>query len=98
MARGRVMVPACHPAIDQMKYEIAAELGIVIEQPSRGGIAHLSGTHTEFSSELGSGSIATGGNGQGKHYWGNVSSRDAGAVGGQITKRLIQQTEQYFMG
>ena len=27
-------------------------------------------------------------------YWGHISSRDAGAVGGTITQRLIQRAEE----
>lgn len=45
----------------------------------------------EVASELG---IQTPSNG----YWGNMTSRDCGAVGGQITRKLVQLGEQKLMG
>lgn len=80
------LVPGCEAAIDQWKYEIAAELGI-----SSGG-AHTD-LNSEFADELGhvSSGIQAG-------YWGHVSSRETGAVGGSITKRLVQMAEQTMRG
>lgn len=85
MAKGqsgrRKIVPESHAALDMMKYEIAAELGLPIEYP-------LGETNAEFASELGT-PVRTSREG----YWGNISSRDTGAVGGAITARLVQQAE-----
>ena len=49
MARrsNRLVVPECQNAINQMKYEIASELGVSIGQ-------HAEGFDTEFAGELGS--------------------------------------------
>ncbi len=56
-------VPAAHQALDNMKYEIAAELGLPVHQGS-------------------------------EDYWGHVATRDAGAVGGHMVKRLVQMAEE----
>ncbi|RKN78866.1 alpha/beta-type small acid-soluble spore protein [Paenibacillus ginsengarvi] len=88
MASNRKMVPECRKALDQMKYEIAAELGL----PVGGGLSQFE--NVEFATELGgisSGSIK-------EDYWGHIASRDAGAVGGSITRRLVQQAEQTLFG
>src|SRR5690554_3393093 len=80
----KLIVPEAGQAISRMKYEIAAELGIPVGQH----LASLS-ADTEFASELGSipaGAIP-------EDYWGHLPSRDAGAVGGHITRRLVQQAE-----
>lgn len=82
------VVPGCEYALDQMKYEIAAELGLPIGQ-------NLSSfADAEFATELGSFSGAQ----LREDYWGHIATRDAGAVGGHITKRLIQQAEQTLGG
>lgn len=60
-----LLVPQASAAIDQMKYEIAQELGIEI--PADG-------------------------------YMGYMATRDAGALGGYITKRLVQIAEQQLGG
>ncbi|TCS83349.1 alpha/beta-type small acid-soluble spore protein [Tepidibacillus fermentans] len=69
MARGQwgkqPLVPEAHKALDNMKYEIAAELAIPVYQGS-------------------------------EDYWGYISSRDCGAVGGSMTRKLVQNTEQYL--
>lgn len=69
MARGQwgrqQLVPEAHQALDNMKYEIAAELGLPVHQGS-------------------------------EDYWGNVSARDCGAVGGSMTRKLIQNAEQFL--
>lgn len=92
MARGQSngsnskVVPGCEAALDQMKYEIAAELGL----PVGNNLAAFA--DTEFATELG---VLNGGQLR-EDYWGHIASRDAGAVGGHITKRLIQQAEQFL--
>lgn len=88
MASNRKIVPECRQAIDQMKYEIAAELGLPVGQRA----AQMG--NVEFATELGTisaGSIK-------EDYWGHIASRDTGAVGGAITRRLVQQAEQTLFG
>jgi hypothetical protein len=82
--RNRKLVPECHKALEQMKYEIASELGVPM------GTAKFGAGDTEFAGELGG--IPTAG--YGKNYMGNLSSRETGSVGGEITKRLVQQAQQ----
>ena len=60
---GRKVVPEAHKALDDMKYEIAAELGIPVYQGS-------------------------------EDYWGHITSRDCGAVGGHMVRRMIAMAEQ----
>lgn len=90
MARNnRVIVPESRLMIDQMKYEIAAEFGLNV-----GGFGANGGLDTEFASDLGQ----TGGMSfRGRYNGGHLSSRENGSVGGEITKRLIQQAEQTYI-
>ncbi|SEU13992.1 alpha/beta-type small acid-soluble spore protein [Paenibacillus sp. NFR01] len=84
MARNnnRTVVPESRAMLKQMQYEIASEFGLY-------GASTGVGADTEFASELGfSGGIAK------TPYLGHLSSRDNGSVGGEITKRLVQQAEQ----
>lgn len=60
-----LIVPQANQALQQMKYEVAQELGIQI--PADG-------------------------------YYGYMATRDAGALGGNITRRLIQMAEQQLAG
>lgn len=84
----KVVVPTCKAALDQMKYEIAAEFGLM--QPS-----FASGSQdTEFAGELG----AAPSGGAGRVHWSEISTRQAGSVGGEITKRLIAQAESVLGG
>lgn len=78
----KVVVPDCKAALNQMKYEIAAEFGLM-----SGGYSGA-GHDTEFAGELG----AFGANG-GSVQWSNLSTRQAGSVGGEITKRLVAQAQ-----
>lgn len=86
MSRNRKkLVPQCSKALETMKYEIAAELGI------------LNTSTTDFSSEF---SGEFGGHSQGMSHnvdWGGLSSRQNGSIGGSITKRLIQQAQQSML-
>lgn len=59
---GRQLVPGAHKALDDMKYEIAAELGIPVYQGS-------------------------------EDYWGNIPSRECGAVGGHMVRRLVKMAQ-----
>lgn len=98
MAKGqsgrRKIVPESHQAIDQLKYEIAAEMGLPLDYQQN---SQQNAIHAEFSSELGAVSHAQHASQQKEAYWGHISSRDAGAVGGAITSRLIQKAEQSLL-
>jgi len=61
----QLVVPQAIAALDQMKYEVAQELGI---QLSKDG------------------------------YNGNILTVDAGHIGGNITRRLVQMAEQQLAG
>ena len=61
---GRTVVPEAKGALNQMKYEIASELGIILKQG----------------------------------YNGDLPSRQAGYIGGYMTKRLIEQAERSMSG
>ena len=61
---GRTVVPEAKGALNQMKYEIASELGINLKQG----------------------------------YNGDLPSRQAGYIGGYMTKRLIEQAERSMRG
>lgn len=84
----KVIVPQCKSALNQMKYEIAAEFGLY-----SGGYAG-GGEDTEFAGELGAAGASTGGT----VHWSSLTSRQAGSVGGEITRRLVQQAEQVMNG
>ena len=58
------MVPEARGALDNMKYEIARELGVNLKQG----------------------------------YNGDLTSREAGYVGGYMVKRLVEQAEQQMAG
>ena len=61
----QLVVPQATQALDQLKYEVAQELGIQIPQDG---------------------------------YYGYMASRDTGAIGGNITRRLVQIAEQQLAG
>ncbi|MDQ6420913.1 alpha/beta-type small acid-soluble spore protein [Paenibacillus sp. LHD-117] len=84
----KVVVPQCKSALNQMKYEIAAEFGLV-----SGGYSGA-GADTEFAGELG----AHSGGSAGSVQWSSLSTRQAGSVGGEITRRLVAQAEQVMGG
>lgn len=56
-----LVVPQANHAMEQLKYEVAQELGIQIPQDG---------------------------------YYGHMATRDTGAIGGHITRRLVQLAEQ----
>ncbi len=60
-----LVVPQADAALDQLKYEVAQELGIQIPQDG---------------------------------YMGYMATRDTGAIGGNITRRLVQIAEQQLAG
>ncbi|MDQ0878337.1 hypothetical protein QFZ77_006996 [Paenibacillus sp. V4I3] len=61
----QLVVPQATQALDQLKFEVAQELGIQIPQDG---------------------------------YYGYMASRDTGAIGGNITRRLVQIAEQQLAG
>lgn len=81
----KIVVPTSKAALNQMKYEIAAEFGLM-----SGGAAGAD-FNSEFAGELGA---ASGTGASQSVYWSSLSTRQAGSVGGEITKRLIAQAEQ----
>jgi hypothetical protein len=78
----RKVVPECSQALDAMKYEIASELGLM-----NGG---FNSTDTEFAGELGTNSAGA----RGSVNWESMATRDAGTIGGTITRRLIEQAQR----
>ncbi|MFF2483672.1 small, acid-soluble spore protein, alpha/beta type [Paenibacillus sp. NPDC058071] len=84
----KVVVQGCQAALNQMKYEIAAELGLC------SSYAAGAGEDTEFAGELGAASSG----GYSSIQWSNLATREAGAVGGSITRRLVAQAEQVLQG
>lgn len=56
------IIKGSHKALDDMKYEIASELGLPVFQGS-------------------------------EDYWGEIMTKDAGRVGGQMTKKLVAFAE-----
>lgn len=64
-SRNNLVVPQANAALDQMKYEIASELGISLSQDG---------------------------------YNGNLATRDAGFIGGNITRQLVRIAEQQLAG
>ncbi|MEF2247702.1 MULTISPECIES: alpha/beta-type small acid-soluble spore protein [unclassified Paenibacillus] len=67
MARNtnQLVVPQARAALEQMKYEVAQELGIQLPQDG---------------------------------YYGNMTTRDMGSIGGSITRRLVQMAQQQLSG
>lgn len=60
-----LVVKSAQRALDQLKYEVAGELGI--QTPQDG-------------------------------YWGTMTTRDTGAIGGHITRKLVALAEQQLSG
>ena len=65
--RNKHLVQGAHKALDDMKYEIAAEMGLPVYQGS-------------------------------EDYWGNITTRDAGAVGGHMVRKLVAFSEALMSG
>ncbi|MCY0875932.1 MAG: alpha/beta-type small acid-soluble spore protein [Firmicutes bacterium] len=60
-----LVVKSAQRALDQLKYEVAGELGI--QTPQDG-------------------------------YWGTMTTRDTGTIGGHITRKLVALAEQQLSG
>ncbi|RRJ62315.1 alpha/beta-type small acid-soluble spore protein [Paenibacillus oralis] len=88
MARSnRKLIPESRQALEQWKYEIAAEFGLPV------GGAGATNTDAEFAGELGAMGASQGSGGS----WRYLTSRENGSVGGEITKRLVAQAEKDFL-
>ncbi|WP_138753175.1 alpha/beta-type small acid-soluble spore protein [Paenibacillus sinopodophylli] len=61
----QLLVPQARAALEQLKFEVAQELGIQLPQDG---------------------------------YYGNMTTRDMGSIGGLITRRLVQIAEQQLSG
>ncbi|RXZ83467.1 alpha/beta-type small acid-soluble spore protein [Paenibacillaceae bacterium] len=90
----RTIVPASRQALHQMKYEIAAELGLVAG-PASGSAGGHGNADTEFAGELGGTPTAAY---VARESWSHMATRETGAVGGEMTRRLIRQAEQTLRG
>jgi hypothetical protein len=60
-----LVVPQSRQALEQLKYEVAQELGVQIPQDG---------------------------------YYGYMATRDTGAIGGHMVRRMIQMAEQTLAG
>ncbi|MDI3280867.1 MAG: alpha/beta-type small acid-soluble spore protein [Bacillota bacterium] len=58
----RTVLPAAEPVLDQLKYEVAEDLGLLQEIEAKG--------------------------------WGDLTTRDAGRVGGEMVRRMIAAAEE----
>jgi hypothetical protein len=65
LAQKSLVVQQAQAALDQLKFEVAQEIGVQLSPTG---------------------------------YNGNLATRDAGAIGGNITKRLVQIAEQQISG
>ena len=63
-SRSKINVPEAKAAMDNMKYEVARELGVNLKQG----------------------------------YNGDLTSRDAGSIGGMMVKKMIEQQERQMAG
>lgn len=61
----QLLVPQARTVLEQLKFEVAQELGIQLPQDG---------------------------------YYGNMTTRDMGSIGGYITRRLVQMAEQQLAG
>lgn len=90
MARSnRKIIPESHQVLHQWKYEIAAEFGL----PVGSNVGASGSADTEFAGELGMAGASSGYS----SYWGHLTSRDNGSVGGEITKRLIAHAQRNLL-
>lgn len=88
----KIVVPTCKQALYQMKYEVAAELGLNVGSGYRAHAGGTEGLDAEFAGDLGSLGGSQGAY-HAKESWSHLATREAGAVGGGITRRLIAQAE-----
>ncbi len=87
----KIVVPESSEALNKMKYEIAAELGLTNEVITQDRFGY-----TEFASELGG--MESAASAPGSVQWSKIATRDAGSVGGHITRHLIERAEQILKG
>jgi hypothetical protein len=82
----RRLIPESRTRLHDLKYEIAAEFGLPVYNPQ---YAHIHpSADSEFAAELGE--IK----GSAHVEWRDLTSRQNGSVGGEITKRLVQAAER----
>ncbi|MEF2244030.1 alpha/beta-type small acid-soluble spore protein [Paenibacillus sp. IITD108] len=84
MARSnKIVIPEARASLNQMKYEIAQEFGLMPAEAAPGS------ADTEFAGELGAISGAPK-----VPQWSSMTTRQTGSIGGEMTRRLVQQAEQ----
>lgn len=84
MARSnKLVVPEARGSLNQMKYEIAQEFGLMPAEAATGA------ADTEFAGELGAMPSAPK-----VPQWSTMSTRQTGSIGGEITRRLVQKAEE----
>lgn len=64
---GKKLIQEAHPALDNMKYEIAQEFNLPVHQSS-------------------------------EDYWGNLTAKECGSVGGEMVKRMITSVQNQLIG
>lgn len=89
MPQNRLLVPESRSALDAWKAEIASELGIFGRETSASDDPEPG---EEFAAEF-DGPIPAA-RGTLRPDWRYVASRDAGAVGGRITRRLVRLAQR----
>jgi len=89
VAKTKKVVPESKQALDVLKYEIAAELGLPVGK----SVITSANANVEFATEMGTIPQYS----MQEDYWGHIASRDAGAVGGTITSRLIRKAEEMML-
>jgi hypothetical protein len=84
-------VPEAAEALQRLKYEIASELGLPVGLATPGGIGS---SDAEFAAEPGMMPAPS----VGKADWGHIAARDAGAVGGELVRRLVRRAQSTLDG
>ncbi|WP_025681974.1 alpha/beta-type small acid-soluble spore protein [Paenibacillus maysiensis] len=82
----RRLIPESRARLHDLKYEIAAEFGLPVYNPQYAHV--IPSADSEFAAELGEFK------GSANVEWRDLTSRQNGSVGGEITKRLVQSAER----
>ncbi|ALP37238.1 spore protein [Paenibacillus sp. IHB B 3084] len=82
----RRLIPESRARLHDLKYEIAAEFGLPVYNPQYAHV--IPSVDSEFAAELGEFK------GSANVEWRDLTSRQNGSVGGEITKRLVQSAER----
>lgn len=64
---GKKLIMEAHPALDNMKYEIASQFNLPVHQGS-------------------------------EDYWGSLTAKECGSVGGEMVKRMIASVQNQMAG